>query len=52
MTAYQNLDNLQNLLIKLTAKASAENAWPHFELPFILFIYLYIYLFIYLFVIC
>ena len=30
----QNLDNLQNLLIKLTVKASEEKAWLLYEFPF------------------
>ena len=30
----QNLDDLQNLLIKLTVKASSEKAWLLYEFPF------------------
>ena len=30
----QNLDNLQNLLIKLTVKARSEEAWLLYEIPF------------------
>ena len=30
----QNLDDLQNLLIKLTVKVSSEKAWLLFEFPF------------------
>ena len=30
----QNLDYLQNLLIKLTIKASSEKAWVLYEFPF------------------
>ena len=30
----QNLDDLQNLLINLTVKASSEKAWPLYEFPF------------------
>ena len=30
----QNLDDLQNLLIKLTVKASSEKAWLFYEFPF------------------
>ena len=30
----QNLDDLQNLLIKLTVKVSSEKAWPLYEFPF------------------
>ena len=30
----QDLDNLQNLLIKLTVKASSEKAWLLYEFPF------------------
>ena len=30
----QNLDDLQNLLIKLTVKASSEQAWLLYEFPF------------------
>ena len=33
-TAYQNLDDPQNLLIKLTVKASAEKAYLLCEIPF------------------
>ena len=33
-TAHQNLDDLQNLLIKWTDKASAEKAWILSEIPF------------------
>ena len=33
-TAYQNLEDLQNLLIKLTVKARAEKAWLLYEFPF------------------
>ena len=32
--AYQNLDDLQNMLIKLTVKARAVKAWPLYEFPF------------------
>ena len=32
--AFQNLDNLQNLLIKLIVKASSEKAWLLYEFPF------------------
>ena len=32
----QNLDDLQNLLIKLTVKASSEKAWLLYEFPFCL----------------
>ena len=35
-TAYENLENLQNLLKKLTVKASAEKAWLLYEFPFTL----------------
>ena len=31
---YQNSDNLQNLLTKLTVKARAEKAWLLYEFPF------------------
>ena len=30
----QDLDDLQNLLIKLTVKASSEKAWLLYEFPF------------------
>ena len=30
----QNLDDLQNLLIKLSVKASSEKAWLLYEFPF------------------
>ena len=30
----QNLDDLQNLLIELTVKASSEKAWLFYEFPF------------------
>ena len=30
----QNLDDLQNLLINLTAKAISEKAWPLYGFPF------------------
>ena len=30
----QNLEDLQNLLIKLTVKASSEKAWLLYEFPF------------------
>ena len=30
----KNLDDLPNLLIKLTVKASSEKAWPLYEFPF------------------
>ena len=30
----QNLDHLQNLVIKLTVKASSEKAWLLYEFPF------------------
>ena len=30
----QNLEDLQNLLIKLPVKASPEKAWPLYEFPF------------------
>ena len=30
----QDLDNLKNLLIKLTVKASSERAWLLYEFPF------------------
>ena len=30
----QNLDDFQNLLIKLTVKASSEKAWLLYEFPF------------------
>ena len=30
----QNLDDLQNLLIKLTVKANSERAWLLYEFPF------------------
>ena len=30
----QNLDDLQNLLIKLTVKANSEKAWLLYEFPF------------------
>ena len=33
----QNLDDLQNLLIKLTVKTSSEKAWLLYEFPFILY---------------
>ena len=33
----QNLDNLQNLLIKLTVKASSEKAWLLYEFPYSLY---------------
>ena len=33
-TTYQNLDDLQNLLTKLTVKARAEKAWLLYEFPF------------------
>ena len=31
---FQNLDDLQNLLIKLTVKVSSEKAWLLYEFPF------------------
>ena len=34
MKVSQNLDDLQNLLIKLTAKASSEKAWLFYEFLF------------------
>ena len=36
----QNLDDLQNLLIKLTVKASSEKAWLLYEFSFSLSLYL------------
>ena len=34
MKVSQNLEDLQNLLIKLTVKASSEKAWLLYEFPF------------------
>ena len=35
MATYKNLDDLQNLMIKLTVKASTEKAWLfHYEFSF------------------
>ena len=40
MKVSQNLEDLQNLLIKLTVKASSEKAWLLYEFSFSLSLYL------------